>query len=165
MPMISALHVAKYILTKQTKPITTMKLQKLVYYSQAWHLVWKNEPLFHERIEAWTNGPVVHELHRLHRGKYTITTESFPVGDEGKLTDSHREVVDTVLSAYGKLTGAQLSMLTHDEDPWIYARGPIGAAARSTALITLESMHDYYSGLIESEDSVEPEDVEFPAWA
>ena len=26
--------------------MTAMKLQKLVYYSQAWHLVWEEKPLF-----------------------------------------------------------------------------------------------------------------------
>jgi hypothetical protein len=52
---VSAHDVAAYIL-KQTGEITAMKLQKLVYYSQAWSLVWDEEPLFSERVEAWRMG-------------------------------------------------------------------------------------------------------------
>src|SRR5258708_570857 len=57
--------VAAYILGK-CGPMTAMKLQKLVYYSQAWGLVWDERPLFAEQIEAWANGPVVRDLYDKH---------------------------------------------------------------------------------------------------
>jgi uncharacterized phage-associated protein len=50
--------VAEYILEKVGET-TAMKLQKLVYYSQAWHLAWTEQPLFKDKIEAWCNGPVI----------------------------------------------------------------------------------------------------------
>lgn len=46
--------VAAYIL-EHAGPLTAMKLQKLVYYSQAWQLVWEDKALFPERIEAMFN--------------------------------------------------------------------------------------------------------------
>ncbi|MBL8173922.1 MAG: DUF4065 domain-containing protein [Bryobacterales bacterium] len=49
-----------------------MELQKLVYYSEAWSLVWEALPLFRARIEAWANGSVVPQLYRLHRGTQMI---------------------------------------------------------------------------------------------
>ena len=55
-PKIRVFDVAAYIL-EQKGSMTTMKLQKLVYYSQAWSLVWDEKPLFEEAIEAWANGP------------------------------------------------------------------------------------------------------------
>jgi uncharacterized phage-associated protein len=55
--MPSVLDVAQYIL-QRSGGMTTGKLQKLVYYSQAWSLVWDQRPLFNERIEAWANGPI-----------------------------------------------------------------------------------------------------------
>ncbi len=64
--MAQVADVAAYILEK-CGPMTAMKLQKLVYYSQAWHLVWTEKPLFDNRIEAWANGPVVWELYDLPR--------------------------------------------------------------------------------------------------
>jgi len=65
--MANVFDVARYIL-KHTGPVTAWKLQKLVYYSQAWSLVWDVRPLFPERIEAWANGPVCPELYAQHRG-------------------------------------------------------------------------------------------------
>ena len=53
--MSNVFDVAKYILQKQG-PMTSMKLQKLVYYSQAWALVWDDERIFPEKIELITVG-------------------------------------------------------------------------------------------------------------
>lgn len=50
--MATVFDVAAYILEKKGE-MTAWKLQKLVYYSQAWSLVWDQRPLFAERIEAW----------------------------------------------------------------------------------------------------------------
>ena len=66
---VSVLDVAAYILDKRGK-MSTWKLQKLCYYAQAWSLVWDEEPLFEENIEAWANGPVVPRLYRKHQGQF-----------------------------------------------------------------------------------------------
>ena len=49
--MVSVFDAAAYIVEK-TGEMTTLKLQKLVYYAQAWSLVWDERPLFDEKIEA-----------------------------------------------------------------------------------------------------------------
>ena len=67
--VVSVFDIAKYIL-ERTGEITSIKLQKLVYYSQVWNLVWDEEPLFYEQIEAWANGPVIPVLYDVHRGYY-----------------------------------------------------------------------------------------------
>ena len=63
---IKAIDVADYILAKKGT-MSAMKLQKLVYYAQAWHLVWEDKELFPEEIQAWANGPVVPSLYTLHQ--------------------------------------------------------------------------------------------------
>ena len=70
--MNTVFDVAVYILRK-TGPISAMKLQKLVYYSQAWSLAWDESPLFINKIQAWTSGPVVRELYDVHRGMFTVS--------------------------------------------------------------------------------------------
>lgn len=70
--MANVFDVAKYILHKKG-PMTTMKLQKLVYYCQAWSLVWDGKPIFEEKIQAWASGPVVRELYNEHRGVFIIS--------------------------------------------------------------------------------------------
>ena len=69
--MASVHDLAAYILKKQG-PMTAMKLQKLVYYCQAWSLVWDDRPMFTARIEAWASGPVVRDLYKEHAGKYNL---------------------------------------------------------------------------------------------
>lgn len=136
--------VAAYILETHG-PVTAVKLQKLVYYSQAWSLVWDERALFPERIEAWVGGPVVPALYEQHRGQFEVT--SLPLGDAAKLDENARATVDEVLRAYGDKTGQWLSDLTHAERPWLDARVGLAPLERGTREIGLASMSEYYSGL------------------
>src|SRR5690348_12407554 len=103
--------------------MSAMKLEKLVYYSQAWNLVWNDGPLFSDRIEAWANGPVAPALFNLHRGKFSV--DKWPAGDPAELTKAEQGTVDAVIATYGHLDGRKLSYLTHSEDPWRHARGDL----------------------------------------
>lgn len=123
----------------------TMKLQKLVYYSQAWSLVWDERPLFNEQIEAWANGPVVRALYEEHRGVFRI--DNLPIGDPDKLSASERETVDQVLEFYGAKSSQWLSDLTHQEAPWKNARLGVPAGEPSTAVISHAAMAEYYGSL------------------
>lgn len=143
---ITVFDIARYILEKQGG-MSAMKLQKLVYYSQAWSLVWDDEPLFSNRIEAWANGPVVRDLYDKHRGKYHVTATDFAEDAIGQLTDSQKETVDTVLDAYGQKSSQWLSNQTHSEEPWLKARKGLSDTDRGENEITLESMSEYYSSL------------------
>lgn len=148
--MGNANDVAAYILSK-TGPLSAMKLQKLCYYSQAWSLVWDEEPLFDERIEAWQNGPVVRSLYAQHRGQYTVST--WPSGDSGALTSDQQATIDAVIDAYAKLTAQQLSDMTHSEGPWIEARVGVPLGERSEAEITHASMRSFYASLASRDDT------------
>jgi uncharacterized phage-associated protein len=143
--MTSVHDVAAYILGKYTHSIPAIKLQKLVYYSQAWSLAWEDRPLFPERIEAWVNGPVVPVLYEQHRGQYAVS--SWPLGNACKITEDDASTIDAVLSFYGRRSSQWLSDLTHSEDPWIKARRGLHPSQRGTAEITLESMAEYYTSL------------------
>ena len=138
--------VARYILECNGGHVSTMKLQKLVYYSQAWNLVWDEKPLFNSPIEAWANGPVVRELYRQHRGNFTADKEMFP-GDSTRLTVDEKETIDAVLDAYGRLSGQQLSDLSHSERPWREAREDVEDGASSTNEVSQDVMQDFYSAM------------------
>jgi len=143
--MASAHDVAAYILKKQGK-MTAMKLQKLVYYSQAWSLVWDDRPLFSEHIEAWVNGPVVPNLYRIHRGEYFVGAD-WPYGNPDNLTKKQRETVDAVLEFYGDKSSQWLSDLTHSEEPWRAARRGFAPTEPCGNEISHASMAEYYSSL------------------
>ena len=146
---VNALDVAAYILDK-IGPMSTMKLQKLVYYSQAWSLVWDEQPLFEENIEAWANGPVVRELFDYHRGMFQIP--SVLIGNPRLLNQDQRDTVNAVLDYYGDKTAQWLIELSHKEDPWIQARKGLPAMERGHRVIPLDVMAAYYSSLSVNED-------------
>jgi uncharacterized phage-associated protein len=137
--MPSALDTAQYILERRG-PMTAMKLQKLVYYCQAWSIVWDDDRLFPEVIQAWRNGPVVRELWEATRGQFRV--ENVPGGEASKVENKHKDTIELVLAFYGERDAQWLSDLTHMEDPWMeaYAKG-------QNTEISLESMAEYYSSL------------------
>lgn len=144
---ISVFDVAQYILARLEEPCTTMKLHKLLYYCQAWHLVWEDKPLFKENIEAWANGPVIRTLFNFHQGMYWANPKQLTLGNSSKLNDTQREDIDKVLAFYGKKTSQWLIDQTHSEAPWRNARKGMLPNERGNRIITLESICEYYSSL------------------
>ena len=142
--MADVFDVAKYILEKQDS-MTTMKLQKLVYYCQAWSVVWDEKPLFAEEIQAWASGPVVRELYNEHKGEFQISV--LDKGNTDNLKSEEKETIDTVLQAYGDKPAQWLSDLTHMEKPWNEAREGIPIGQNCENEITQASLAEYYSSL------------------
>ena len=153
-PQIQVFDVAAYILERM-ETMTTMKLQKLVYYSQAWSLVWDEKQLFEEDIEAWANGPVVRDLFDYHRGMYEIS--EMPIGNSRLLNQEQRDTIDAVLEYYGDKPAQWLIELTHMEDPWVQARKGLPPLERGNRVIPLDTMADYYSSLPVEDDCEDAE--------
>ena len=149
MSQVSVTDVAKYILEHQGA-ITTMKLQKLAFYSHAWHLAWTDEPLVREQFRAWRNGPVCYELFDLHRGNLMIDASSFKFGEPSHLSDDQKASIEAVLKAYGKLSGGQLSELTHEEAPWKDARASAESAENPSDRIDDEVLKTFFRNQINS---------------
>ncbi|WP_162601179.1 Panacea domain-containing protein [Occallatibacter savannae] len=139
----TARNLAKFIV-QRAGPISNLKLQKLLYYVQGWHLGLHGKPVFHEQIQAWVHGPVVPSVFHMYKEfKWTpITADPLPV----KLDDSFVTHTLTVIGVYGKLNAAQLEKLSHQEDPWIHARKGLDPKVPSNAVITHESMKRYFFG-------------------
>lgn len=144
--MATIYDIAKYI-TEQRGEITAMKLQKLMYYAQAWNLVWQERPLFDEDFEAWANGPVLSSLYTFHRKMFSVSAELFADANSAALTGEERFNIDKVLGFYGDQTAQWLSNLTHQENPWLAARNGLEPGVSSNAPISKLSMHEYYSAL------------------
>jgi uncharacterized phage-associated protein len=144
--MKKVISVAAYIL-ENFGPMTAMKLQKLVYYSQAWHMVWEDNTLFDSSIEAWKNGPVVMDLYRLHAGEFMMATTKLPVSDNTCLATGEKESIDLVCQHYNKFTAQQLSDKTHSEAPWLDARSDVTDGENSDTIISPDAIYEYYSNL------------------
>lgn len=122
-------------------PVDAMKLEKLAYYSQAWHVAITGEPLFEQPIEAWRDGPVVYELWDRHRQRRVVRHWD---GRPDAVQGLSRNIVALVCTQYQSLSGDELSELTHAEAPWKLAREGLAPAARSRSVIQPRWMADYY---------------------
>jgi len=127
--------------------ITHLKLQKLVYYAQAWALVLIDKPLFDEDFEAWAHGPVARVVYDAfkHHGFNPINdpSDAVPEFDEEALT-----VLNEVQRVYGERSAKRLEDLTHNERPWLDARGGLPDEAKCETIISKESMKEFYSDLL-----------------
>lgn len=134
---------------KSGDTISHLKLQKLVYYAQAWHFTLFGKPLFDEKIEAWKHGPVVRSIYSRFSSDNVYTPlnvqsiEIQPVEFEPHTL----ELLNDIMVVYGEHNASYLEDLTHSESPWIDARGSLPLYASCTNEITLESMRNYYSSL------------------
>ena len=145
--MTTVFDVANYILNKVGQ-ITSMKLQKLVYYSQAWSLAWDDVPLFDEDFQAWANGPVCPELFYAHKGHFILSKNFFAEKSAASFSNTQADTIDIVLADYAQLNPHELSNLTHRERPWLEARGNTPPGMPCTNIIDKEVMRDYYARLI-----------------
>lgn len=141
--------------------VTPLKLQKLLYYLQAWNLVFFNTPVFQEEPEAWVNGPEYRKVYDHYKAYQMfefikITSEEKAQLDERVaqmmrtigFVHEQQELFEEVLSKYGKMSSADLGLRTHNEDPWKNARNGLGIFDYSNNVITHASMAQYYCSLL-----------------
>jgi len=146
--MLSAEDVARYFLATQPEDagesISNLKLQKLCYYAQGFHIALFGQPLFREPINAWAHGPVVPSLYHAYKqfGEGPIPTPDdvdFAIYDEDT-----RALLDDVAEVYGQFSAWKLRTMTHEEPPWKEARSRWDGAE-----ISHESMASYFVTLVE----------------
>ena len=145
--MADVTDVAVYILGREGR-MSAMKLHKLLYYCQAWHLVWEETTLFDADIEAWRDGPVVREIFDKHRGQFMLEKLEGP-GDPDDMENFEHESIDIVLATYGGISAHDLSERTHAEAPWIDARRGNLANDRSSRVISPFAMREYYAARLD----------------
>lgn len=143
----SAKVIAKYFIwkaSKEGKKISNKKLQKLLYYAQAWNLVFHNKPLFKEDIEAWIHGPTVRSVYNQFK-KFGFNPISITIDEKEIEALKDDKVLNDVWEVYGKYDADYLETLTHSEEPWQIAREETEYDEISSNIITLDSMREYYS--------------------
>jgi len=157
--MYPAEKIANYFILKgllDEKPVTHLKLQKLVYFAHGWHLAMYNTPLIDEEVQAWKYGPVILSLyHKLkHYGKTPInmtipeTPKETGLSSQpnGELGEDMRKFLDFIWRVYGRHTAVDLATLAHVSDsPWaktIEANG--GGFMIRDAVIGNELIKEYF---------------------
>jgi uncharacterized phage-associated protein len=153
--MASVIDVAAYILELSKEDaedgefelISHMKLQKLIYYCQGFHLALYGAPLFPEEIQAWTHGPVCPRLYHALKlyGASPIAAIIDP--DKLNLSDREKRLISMIYDSYGQYSASRLRQMTHKEGPW--------DTAQPGGQIPQDAMVRYFKTLIE----VNPKDI------
>jgi uncharacterized phage-associated protein len=156
--------VADYFIAKNNttnKGLSNKKLQKLLYYSQAWHLVlFDGKALFNEPIQAWIHGPAIPRVY----GHF----KEFVMGDivrgvdvvslSSHLTETERKFLDEIWKLYSGFDASYLEALTHREEPWQKARKNVQPYEASTAEISHVDMKEYYGARLKEAESTSKAD-------
>ncbi|MDX8066857.1 DUF4065 domain-containing protein [Pseudomonas aeruginosa] len=119
--MPSSIDVAKFFLAQSNEEagdlVSNLKLQKLVYYAQGFHLAVYDEPLFTDSIEAWTHGPVVPNVYHHYK---QFGSGSIPAPIDFNLeafSPEQVELLNEVQQIYGQYSAWRLREMTHEEAP------------------------------------------------
>ncbi|MBW8015044.1 MAG: DUF4065 domain-containing protein [Planctomycetes bacterium] len=148
-PITTASDLAQYIINFANHTgelLTNLKLQKLLYYAQGWHLAHYNHLLFSDKIEAWVHGPVVPHLYHLYKNGWA------PINSEINQRPKYLLGVDKwlvgFLREYMPIDAFELEQMTHLEKPWLEARGGIPEDEICSKAIDPETMKKYFVSLL-----------------
>lgn len=124
------------------EPITNLRLQKLLYYSQAWHLGFTGKPLFPDRLEAWVHGPAQPEVFAHFSPFASQPIDRPPTGV--KLPASAESHLNEVLAAYSGLSAFDLERLSQRDRPWQDARRGLANDDPATPVIAVGRLRVHY---------------------
>lgn len=138
--MATVYDIAADIRTRLGGRVSRARLLKLAYYVQAWSMADRGRPAYPERTEAWRDGPVARDLWTdlQHYGGQRVDSAKPLDADDAAL-------VERVLIMYGNMSEDDLVNLTHDEAPWLEARGDLHPSAPSQNEVSIETMRAYYA--------------------
>lgn len=134
--------IARYVInrcTQNEKPISNLKLQKILYFVQAEFLVSMNRACFPDGIEAWPHGPVVPDVYF----EYMIfgSTNMPDQGDDGfgSISEQDKDHLDAIIDAAAKYSASGLERITRRQRPWG------NAYKRNNKVIKQEEIKEYFS--------------------
>ena len=144
--MPTARNVADYFLSKTRlevgDSITHLKLQKLVYDAQGFHLAVYDKPLFNEHIEAWDHGPVAPDLYQ---DFVSYESDPLPAAEESQaaapFTSEQISLLDDGYEVFGQFSAWKLRQMTHSEPTW--------EKAHPSGVITHAAMEKYFKTQID----------------
>lgn len=155
----TALDIARWILAGVDRDsgdsITHLKLQKLIYYVQAWSLALRDKPLFEEDMQAWAHGPVADSVFQEYRD-YGFEAIPAPTTVPEILNEDAEHIME-VVNVYSEHSAKVLERMTHNEQPWLEARKNLPPEARSKTPIDKNTMRVFYRKAYQEADGEENE--------
>lgn len=153
------LDVSRYIINYSNKMdygISNLKLQKVLYFVQAYFLTQTKHPCFNEKIEAWDFGPVVPVAYSEFKGFAGMdipTVKSYIAFDENDIWNTKRiefeencidnedkVLINKVVDKFSEYSATDMVKLTQHQTPWF------DAVSSQSNEITNESIFKYFTG-------------------
>jgi uncharacterized phage-associated protein len=138
--------VAKYIIKEfqdSGEPITNLKVQKLLYYVQGWHLGLYGVPAFEEDLEAWVHGPVEYGVFQEYQ-EFSGGSPITKIPTKPKFKTNLEKHIHEVLQEYSGENALALEVRTHKEWPWMEARKDLKPNEWSRNKISKQTMQDFF---------------------
>ena len=140
---MKAMDVAKYFLHKANiggDLITNLRLQKLLYYAQAWYLVNFDRPLFSDEIKAWRFGPVIESVyHKFKKFRHTAIIYKSNGEIEKIFSTTDLDFLNEFYNIYIDYSANALLQMSHNEAPWKEAY------ESPSQIITIARMKEFYT--------------------
>lgn len=144
--MYSAIVIALWFIKRFEKDdleVSELKIQKLLYFSEAWNQFFTNKELFKENIEAWSSGPVVPSVfYSLKEFNSKDSLEELTEGQE--LKKDVIELLEDVYETYANISDEALTQYVQRELPWIEARIGFEIEERCHNVIPKNKIKNYF---------------------
>lgn len=100
--------------------MSNLRLNKLMFYAQAWCLATSGKPLFEADFEAWDFGPVIPAIYQKYKKyKGAAITEVSPDFSLSVFDSEEIGLLSAVMASYEKYSAVGLTNLSHEKgEPW-----------------------------------------------
>lgn len=150
--------VIQYLLN-QCEDITPLALQKALYYIQGFYYAFYRTYLFSEDCQAWVHGPVYRDVYLRYKDYRFDPIEKAADFDASVFTSGEKAIFDSVISYLCCYSGKILERFTHNESPWLAARGDLPITAPSDRIIEKTLIGDYFSAVKSKYNMISPNDI------
>jgi len=131
--------------------LTPLKLQKLMYYADAWHMALYNSEITNEHFQAWVHGPVASSQYfRFKDYKWLPIIEELSKPD---LSESLKAHLDEIIDIFGSESAVALEIMTHKELPWQVARRGLPDDEPCNNDISKDVTREFYRTLANQEET------------
>ncbi|MCI8269001.1 MAG: DUF4065 domain-containing protein [Lachnospiraceae bacterium] len=139
--MYNVMDVARYVVNYSIeigRPVSNLKLQKLLYFIQVAFISQYGLPCYEEPIIHWRHGPVVESVYQKYKAygaenitdkeleyfsfSFNVDTRSFMIEpkkyNESVFEFSHLMLIRSIIESYKDTSPWEMVDLTHKEEPW-----------------------------------------------
>ena len=155
----SKINIAIKYLLNQCEDITPLALQKALYYIQGFYYAFYNTFLFREECEAWVHGPVYRDIYFKYCDYHFDPIVKSQYFDDSVLSASEKAIFDSVINNLCCYSGKVLEQFTHNETPWLVARGDLPVTEPSKQIISHDNIGTYFKAVKEKYKMTKPNDI------